>query len=378
MSKVSILLPVYNSITRNGSGYIQQALNSLLNQTYKNFDLHILDNISTDSTADVCQGFAYRDSRIKFRIDTKQRFPEGGINKLAENINTKYLMIANCDDLWHTQYIEYLVNILEKNQDTSLAYPNGTYIDEHNNLGVQLIREIKFDYQFDWRQNFCLAIQFRSVVPMLFGLFRTEAYLKTLPYKPFDELKANVDNLFLAKFFLNGYKAKICDKQIFHYRDRSRELEPKKINGMPTNPILIWVYYIKHQLNLYKAVEQYIPKDNLVLQINALDSCMRYIIRLLEWVGNDFKLNAFENSIIEELKNRCKEIDKILLTTSNPIVTLKIYNNSEKKCALLIAIIQYIEELVEQNDMTKETIKLISTIEKGIKRVAKQELYNHQ
>ena len=61
MPKVSIGLPVFN-----GEKYIQNALISLLSQTFSDFELIISDNASTDSTQMICEEFANKDKRIKF------------------------------------------------------------------------------------------------------------------------------------------------------------------------------------------------------------------------------------------------------------------------------------------------------------------------
>ena len=58
---VSIGMSVYN-----GEKYIRQTLNSLLNQTYKNFELIISDNASTDETKKICEEYAKREKKIKY------------------------------------------------------------------------------------------------------------------------------------------------------------------------------------------------------------------------------------------------------------------------------------------------------------------------
>ena len=60
-ARVSIGLPVYN-----GDRYLEEALDSLLAQTYTDFELVISDNASTDRTEEICRSFAERDSRIRY------------------------------------------------------------------------------------------------------------------------------------------------------------------------------------------------------------------------------------------------------------------------------------------------------------------------
>ena len=59
--KLSIGIPVYN-----GEKFIQKCLNSILNQTFTNFEIILSDNASTDSTTSICQEYANKDERILF------------------------------------------------------------------------------------------------------------------------------------------------------------------------------------------------------------------------------------------------------------------------------------------------------------------------
>ena len=60
MNKISILMPVFNE-----QQYIVQSINSVLNQSYKNFELIIIDDFSTDNSYDICKDYANKDDRIK-------------------------------------------------------------------------------------------------------------------------------------------------------------------------------------------------------------------------------------------------------------------------------------------------------------------------
>ena len=77
---VSIGLPVYN-----GSNYVAEAIESVLTQTYKNFELIISDNASTDSTQEICQKFAKQDDRIRYYRNAKNL--GAGANMIAASIS---------------------------------------------------------------------------------------------------------------------------------------------------------------------------------------------------------------------------------------------------------------------------------------------------
>ena len=110
---VSIGMPVYN-----GEEYIREALDSLLAQTFEDFELIISDNCSTDDTSSICKEYSSRNSRIKYiRQDTNI-----GVNANFEFVlkqaNGDFFMWAACDDyLEHTEYLSVMFNEIQAGYD---------------------------------------------------------------------------------------------------------------------------------------------------------------------------------------------------------------------------------------------------------------------
>jgi glycosyltransferase involved in cell wall biosynthesis len=110
---VSIGMPVYN-----GEDYIEKALNSLLRQSFKNIELVVSDNASTDRTWSICQEIADRDSRVRLH---RNRRNEGGLYnfyRVLELSTGAYFMFAAHDDIWHESFVASSVQALT--QDPSL------------------------------------------------------------------------------------------------------------------------------------------------------------------------------------------------------------------------------------------------------------------
>lgn len=356
-------MSTYNAVTRNDSKYLKRALNSLLKQTDSDFELHILDNISTDETPNICKEFAIKDDRIKFKIDTKRRFPEARIEKLAYGITTKYIMVANYDDLWNHYYIESLFKILDQHSDIALAYSNGTFIDHKSINKNPLLYNTNFTYNHTIEQNFCFSIQHRNIIPLLFGIFKTTAYQTALLHKSFDSITTNNNDLFLAKFFLYGYKAKLYNKPLFHYRGTPKNLFPETVKGIPNNPALIWVYYIQQQLKFYSVVSKYIPDEKPLLKIATLDSCFHYLLSLLIWTINNLAHDAFEENLLKTIYKKYENICRILFKDSFPEMTDKLYKNHYRKCYILSEqILPYVNSMLVPNPLIDNTIQLAQKI----------------
>lgn len=102
--RVSIGMPVYN-----GAKYIREALDSLLAQTFIDFELIISDNASTDSTDAICLEYAAKDARIQY---VRQDVNCGAIENFRHVLNGargQYFMWAACDDMWSENWLEVLL-----------------------------------------------------------------------------------------------------------------------------------------------------------------------------------------------------------------------------------------------------------------------------
>jgi glycosyltransferase involved in cell wall biosynthesis len=98
---VSIGMPVYN-----GEKYLRRTLESLLSQTYKNIELIVSDDCSTDSTQQICLSYASADSRLTYYRQPENAGITANFNHLLQLARGDYFMWAAQDDLWEPSYIE--------------------------------------------------------------------------------------------------------------------------------------------------------------------------------------------------------------------------------------------------------------------------------
>lgn len=106
---VSIGLPVYN-----GEELLQKAIQSLLSQSYKNIELIISDNASTDNTEDICKKYALSDKRIRYFRQKKNNGASNNFNFVLNKARGHYFMWAAHDDYWYEDYIKELTTKLYK------------------------------------------------------------------------------------------------------------------------------------------------------------------------------------------------------------------------------------------------------------------------
>ena len=363
MPKVSILLPICDSLEK--ISFLQQMLNSIVHQTYKNFELLILGN---QQTVKVCETMARRDSRIKVYIDTKQRSTGEAVNKLTSVARGEFITVVCADALLNHHYIKILVDELKVNESVDMVYTNGRYINANNQIGQSLITDKDGVYNSEYYyENFCKAIHSRKVLPFVFGLFRKEVYQTLWPCKA---LQTNTDNLWASKFFLNKLRASFVDCVAFYCRQHNKPLE---IEGIPTNPISVWVYYVRQQLYFYHAVcslidEAGYTEHTTALKMAALDSCLNHCVVLLSWVEHNLARDAFEHAIIEEVYKQYEPIYKLRLPLMYPQSNIRTHQDIMRlRCKILEErVMGCIIPIVQDTTIVLDTQNIVAGIKRDI------------
>ena len=114
---VSVVINCYN-----GEEFLRDTIDSVINQTYSNWELIFWDNQSTDSTSEIVK--SYRDDRIRY-FYAPYHTPLGEArNNAINNVKGGYLTFLDSDDLWHPDFLEKGIGKLEKCPDIIGFYSN--------------------------------------------------------------------------------------------------------------------------------------------------------------------------------------------------------------------------------------------------------------
>lgn len=123
---VSVGMPVFN-----GDQFIEEAIESILAQTFEDFELVIVDNHSTDRTSEICQSVVSRDHRVRY---IRQRVNYGlnhNFNSAFRLTSGKYFKWAASDDVCAPEFLARCVEVLDSDPSVALAYPEMPWIDEN-------------------------------------------------------------------------------------------------------------------------------------------------------------------------------------------------------------------------------------------------------
>lgn len=211
---MTIGLPVFE-----GEVYLKQAIDSLLNQTYRDFVLVISDDASTDRTNEICEYYQQKYPQIIYSRNQVNLGAQGNLLKILKDAESKYFVWASQDDYWAEDFLLLLVEKLEKNESLSLAFSAIELIDSELNA-----RKLSFVGRWNPNKLTQYGLIAALLLPVskfswlktnlaLHGVVRTEA-LKTA----FDHLVgiANQDRIYILFLILQGRWGYVDEK--LYYR----------------------------------------------------------------------------------------------------------------------------------------------------------------
>ncbi|MGC2203674.1 MAG: glycosyltransferase family 2 protein [Stellaceae bacterium] len=191
---VSVGLFVYN-----GELFIEEALRSILNQTFTNLELIISDNASTDRTGEIAQTYAKSDDRIRYYRSEKNMGAGWNARRVYELATGKYFKWAAVDDFLEPDFLQRCVEILENDPDCVLAYAGTKQVDENGTFIKNYVTPMMTDSENP-------VLRFREMILkshmcyQIFGVMRTSA-LRQLPPQG---IYVNGDGVLLARMALIG------------------------------------------------------------------------------------------------------------------------------------------------------------------------------
>ena len=122
--KISIVLPVYN-----GANYLAESIESVIAQTYANWELIIVNDCSTDNTLAIASDYAAKDGRIKVFSNKENLKLPNTLNAGFRHATGEYYTWTSDDNKYMPDALRVMVEYLEKNPDAVMAYANYTRID---------------------------------------------------------------------------------------------------------------------------------------------------------------------------------------------------------------------------------------------------------
>lgn len=210
--KITIHIPVYN-----GENYLEIEIDSLLQQTYTDFELLITDNCSTDSTGEICQRYATQDPRVRYHLNAENIGSNANFDLGVELARGEYFKWASHDDFHDLDFLQACVDVLDADPNAVLVQSLVQIVDSNGKNIAIYDSHLRGSDSNDPVERFKPLTHIRHVCTEVFGLFRMDALKKT---KLMSENYHACDRAMLAEIALLGKIVQI-EKPLFFNREHA-------------------------------------------------------------------------------------------------------------------------------------------------------------
>lgn len=211
--KVSVLMPVYN-----GAQYLQEAIDSILGQTYKDFEFVIIDDGSTDESTVIIANNAAKDNRIVSLRNENNLGICVALNKGLDISKGEYIVRMDCDDISEQNRLEVQVAFMDSHPEFGLV---GSKI---RIFGSGIRQPYVFDFEDDWRM--CMAnMLFASCVAHPSVIIRTEILRKYNLY--YDDEFRGLEDFYLWWQLAKYTKITNIQQPLLNYRQHIKQVTKK-------------------------------------------------------------------------------------------------------------------------------------------------------
>lgn len=253
---VSIIMPVYRV-----EKFLEAAVESVLKQTFENFELLLVDDCSPDRSGELCDELASRDSRIK----VIHLNPNGGVSR-ARNTAMQmaigdYILFLDSDDVFDSDLVEKVVAATRNNSETENAPIDVVVfgmLEEHYNKKGELVNKVEV---LPERKSLKTAQEVREYVLELekinlYGnptkLYRTETLKKNGAVFPI--MKFNEDIIFNIDFFNSVERCEVLDFMPYHYIKRFESSTTSRFIATYYQDIMVKIDKLYKQFEAWKML----------------------------------------------------------------------------------------------------------------------------
>ncbi|WP_437920237.1 glycosyltransferase family 2 protein [Sphingobacterium sp. LRF_L2] len=292
----SIIMPVYNS-----GSFLDAAIQSILDQSFKDFELILVDDGSTDGSGEKCESYADKDSRVKVI-----RQNNGGIcaarNRALENANGKYIGFSDHDDIFREGVLQHCADILKESEVDLLKFGKVVeYIDENgqvtrtDHLGFEDASYTRADLVKNY-----LSLRQKSLFRFVWdGFFRSELISRhKVQFDRFFKFGGE-DHDFCNTFSMFITSATTIKEYYYVHYVRSGFSTSSK-----TNPDLEKMYEVEGQ-RLWECLQEINYPINLNLPIYANQLFETVVLPIIRYHFR--KKSLKDKQIIEKIENLRKE-----------------------------------------------------------------------
>ena len=231
---VTIITPSYNS-----SQYISDTILSVIRQTYKNWEMIIVDDSSTDNSVQVVEKIISNETKISMIRLTKNVGSAQSRNTALEVSNGRFIAFLDSDDIWHPDKLEKQVEFMLKRK-APISFTSYELIDENGESKNHVIYSVEKLNQLDYLKNTIIGFSTSMIDTKYTGRkFR------------FIDIRTRQDTSLWISLLGEGYVAYGMDNVLVDYRVHSNSISSNKYRAAKQ----VWnLYFNIHRLGFFKSV----------------------------------------------------------------------------------------------------------------------------
>ena len=328
---VSILIPYYND-----REFLGQAIESVLNQTYKDFELILVNHDTKDDCREIAH--SYKDPRIK-HVDMDKNYGAGTgliVHEFLKKATGEYVKLFCADDVMLPNCLEILVNYMENHPEKDFAFGNVNYIDENCKPLKRNWFKNRYQFSIDNTETDCLNLYFKgfSFLPYIGCILKRDIFnhieIDTSTIMTFDMI-------LWVSILLKGYKIGYINKIIANYRHHSLQMCSSKSEKKIVNRCYfeftkyIETFFLIDNFSFLKAIFKD-PRLDKFQDLSKDDIKFYLALRMLESQQHSFRITGYYH-IFDCLKNPQRR-EHIKETFNFDIDTFRaIYSSGERDSA---------------------------------------------
>jgi len=296
MTKVSIIIPVYNT-----QKYLHECIKSVINQTYKDIEIILIDDGSTDKSGKICEKYSMDDKRIRV-FHTSNNGLSHARNFGIDNSSGEYIMFQDSDDFVELNMIEDMINeALKKNSDLVICGHKQFFDKPENKIINQNFVMKNYTSRQDFLNNFYKYFPVAS--NSAWGKLYKAKLIKENKLKFIDGLSLIEDLMFNSKYYNKINRILVLDKVYCNYRQVKDSLAHKFTENVFD---LLDVYFneIKSLLSNNYAFN---AKNRKILKNNCFNRCIGEICHYITYNRKSILLNKINK--VREYMNKEMVVD---------------------------------------------------------------------
>jgi glycosyltransferase involved in cell wall biosynthesis len=262
---ISVVIPCYNV-----SNYVQKAVNSILSQSYKNLEILIIDDASTDNTLEKIN--TINDKRIKVFAFKENTEKIGAVNQVLQKVNGDFITFQDSDDWSEPERLQEQLKEFEKDDELGVCFTNYKYISN------KIFLPGKISLSDEELKNEFLNYTYKKVEGTSPSICATimmsrEALQKTKGYNPYFRGRVAEDIQWIYRI-LKEFKGITINKRLYNYRLREESFTQIQAMGIKPKYAYSWQLLSKiiHQ-DIKEGIDVLKPENSDLLKKIELEAC---------------------------------------------------------------------------------------------------------